>query len=420
MATKIQFRRDTATNWSNSDPTLSQGEPGLDLCRGLIKVGNGTDNWNCLPFQGTGEAGCDAIAIGNNAGDCCQGQNAVAIGYNAGSYCQGQYAKAIGSEAGDCDQEQYAIAIGNEAGECCQSEYSVAIGHRAGNCDQGQGPWLCGYAVAIGAYAGECNQEYHAIAIGRDAGRNCQEFSAVAVGRSAGRCNQNNGAVAVGKQSGQCCQGTNAVAIGNYAATYCQGSYAVAIGYKAGYGDCGCSQGDYSVAIGAYAGECYQVANSIVINADGDPLNPDNAGFYVNPVREFDVTSCAAPDSGTVLTSVFYDPNTYEVISAPQMPQNAVTASGDYTLALTDAGKHIYKTGTGNVLIDINANVAFPIGTVVTLVTGSGNSTVISPVNSVTSTLILSKFGADASINVPVDTYVTILKIEEDKWMIQT
>jgi hypothetical protein len=117
---------------------------------------------------------------------------------------------------------------------------------------------------------------------------------------------------------------------------------------------------------------------------------------------------------------VFYDPNTKEVIRAAQMPQNAVTTSGDYTLALTDAGKHVYKTGAGNVLIDINANVAFPIGTVVTLVTGSGNSTVISPVDSVTSTLILSKFGPDTSINVPVDTYVTILKIEEDKWMIQT
>jgi hypothetical protein len=247
-----------------------------------------------------------------------------------------------------------------------------------------------------------------------------QGFSAVAIGRSAGNCNQSNGAVAVGKQSGQCCQGINAVAIGNYAGTYCQGEGAVAIGYYAGYGQCGCSQGEYSVAIGAYAGEGNVHAYSIIINACCGSLDSDNSGFYVNPVREFDVTSCAAPDSGTVLRSVFYDPNTNEVIRAPQMPQNAVTTSGDYTLALTDAGKHVYKTGTGNVLIDINANVAFPIGTVVTLVTGSGNSTVISPVNSATSTLILSKFGADASINVPVDTYVTMLKIETDKWMIQT
>jgi len=422
MATKIQFRRDTATNWSNSNPTLSQGEPGLDLCRGLIKVGNGTDSWNCLAFQGTGEAGCGAIAIGFNAGDRCQGSNAIAIGYEAGyGDCCGQScnAIAIGYRAGYDDQEQHTVAIGSQAGECCQSQYSVAIGYRAGNCDQGQGPWSNGYAVAIGAYAAECCQQYHAIAIGREAGRCTQGFSAVAVGRSAGRVSQDNGAVAVGKQSGEQCQGTNAIAVGNFAGRYQQGQYAVAIGYKAGYACCS-SQGQYSVAIGAYAGECSQSNYSIAINADCSSLDPENQGFYVNPVRGFDTCFACGPDGGTVLTSVFYDPNTKEVIRAAQMPQNAVTTSGDYTLALTDAGKHVYKTGTGNVLIDINANVAFPIGTVVTLVTGSGNSTVISPVNSATSTLILSKFGADTSINVPVDTYVTILKIETDKWMIQT
>jgi hypothetical protein len=57
---------------------------------------------------------------------------------------------------------------------------------------------------------------------------------------------------------------------------------------------------------------------------------------------------------------------------------------------------------------------------VITLVTGSTNSTTVSAVDSGTTTLILSKFGSDASINVPVDTYVTLLKIEADKWMIQT
>jgi hypothetical protein len=239
----------------------------------------------------------------------------------------------------------------------------------------------------------------------------------VAIGRSAGRCSQGHGAVAVGKLSGRCCQGINAVAIGNYAGTYCQSEGAVAIGYYAGYGNCS-SQGEFSVAIGAYAGECYQSAYSIIINACCGSLDSDNSGFYVNPVRPFN--SCGVDDSTKTLYTVFYDSNTKEVIRAPQMPQNHVTATGDYTLQLSDAGKHVYKTSSGNVLIDINANVAFPIGTVVTLVTDSGNSTVISPVNSVTSTLILSKFGADASINVPVDTYVTILKIETDKWMIQT
>jgi hypothetical protein len=89
-------------------------------------------------------------------------------------------------------------------------------------------------------------------------------------------------------------------------------------------------------------------------------------------------------------------------------------------VAQGDAGKHIFKTGSGDVYIDIDANVVLAVGSVITLVTGPTNSTVIRPVNSGTTTLILSKFGPDDSINVPVDTYVTMLKIDENRWMIQT
>ena len=102
------------------------------------------------------------------------------------------------------------------------------------------------------------------------------------------------------------------------------------------------------------------------------------------------------------------------------IPQNAVSADGDYTLVIGDRGKHIYKTGTGDIKIPTNASVAFPIGTCITLVTGSDNSTRISPVTPLTTTVILSNFGSNANINVPADTYVTILKIATDKWMIQT
>jgi len=102
------------------------------------------------------------------------------------------------------------------------------------------------------------------------------------------------------------------------------------------------------------------------------------------------------------------------------IPQNLQDSNGDYTLQLSDRGKHIYKTGTGGIKIPENADVSFPIGTCITLVTGSTNSTTISPVQSGATLVILSKFGNDSSINIPADTYVTILKIEADKWIVQT
>jgi len=156
------------------------------------------------------------------------------------------------------------------------------------------------------------------------------------------------------------------------------------------------------------------MTNSIVINASSSTLNTTNQGLYINPVRE---------DIANTTYSVYYDEETHEltytVSAAGVLEQNLQSANGDYTLALTDIGKHIYKTGTGAVLVPTNASVEFPVGTTITLVTGSSHSTTVQSANSGVTTLILSKFGADASINIPADTYVTILKVETDKWMVQ-
>jgi hypothetical protein len=50
MAVKIQFRRDTASNWSAENPILSQGEMGLDTTNVRFKLGDGSTAWNNLPF----------------------------------------------------------------------------------------------------------------------------------------------------------------------------------------------------------------------------------------------------------------------------------------------------------------------------------------------------------------------------------
>ena len=50
MATRIQVRRDTAANWSSVNPVLAEGEIGCNLDTTQIKVGNGTDAWDDLPY----------------------------------------------------------------------------------------------------------------------------------------------------------------------------------------------------------------------------------------------------------------------------------------------------------------------------------------------------------------------------------
>jgi hypothetical protein len=50
MAIQIQWRRDTAANWTSNNPTLAQGEPGFETDTGNYKIGNGSTAWTSLAY----------------------------------------------------------------------------------------------------------------------------------------------------------------------------------------------------------------------------------------------------------------------------------------------------------------------------------------------------------------------------------
>jgi hypothetical protein len=52
MAVQIQFRNDTAANWTAANPILALGELGLESDTGQFKVGNGVQAWNSRPYGG--------------------------------------------------------------------------------------------------------------------------------------------------------------------------------------------------------------------------------------------------------------------------------------------------------------------------------------------------------------------------------
>jgi hypothetical protein len=52
MAVQIQFRNDTAANWTSADPVLAQGELGLESDTGQFKIGDGSDSWTELSYGG--------------------------------------------------------------------------------------------------------------------------------------------------------------------------------------------------------------------------------------------------------------------------------------------------------------------------------------------------------------------------------
>ena len=50
MADMIQIRRDTAANWTSADPTLAQGELGIETDTSKVKAGDGSTAWTSLVY----------------------------------------------------------------------------------------------------------------------------------------------------------------------------------------------------------------------------------------------------------------------------------------------------------------------------------------------------------------------------------
>lgn len=57
MAIEIQIRRDTASNWTTVNPTLAEGELGLETNTNFLKIGDGTKAWTGLSYFSTGGSG---------------------------------------------------------------------------------------------------------------------------------------------------------------------------------------------------------------------------------------------------------------------------------------------------------------------------------------------------------------------------
>jgi hypothetical protein len=71
----IKFRRGTATQWSSANPVLSAGEMGVETDTRKFKFGNGSTQWNSIPYASAGGSTgggffvSEAAPVGANIGD---------------------------------------------------------------------------------------------------------------------------------------------------------------------------------------------------------------------------------------------------------------------------------------------------------------------------------------------------------------
>jgi hypothetical protein len=124
---------------------------------------------------------------------------------------------------------------------------------------------------------------------------------------------------------------------------------------------------------------------------------------------------------GTISLSANGDIKNSDGISVIKaLPQNIQSSFANYTLTLSDAGKHIYKNdGDGyGVEVPTNASVPFEVGTTITIVSGNG-WTYIYPVDGMTTEVWGAGYNqTSTSFYIPNNSMATLLKIGTDKWML--
>ena len=69
MADRIQIRRDTAANWTSANPTLTQGELGVETDTQKLKIGDGSTAWSSLGYLVDTGGAAYADATANFTGD---------------------------------------------------------------------------------------------------------------------------------------------------------------------------------------------------------------------------------------------------------------------------------------------------------------------------------------------------------------
>jgi hypothetical protein len=154
-------------------------------------------------------------------------------------------------------------------------------------------------------------------------------------------------------------------------------------------------------------------ANKVTVtNGDGVSGNPTltlpDALTLVTP-------ALGTPASGN-LSSCTADGT--DAVGFRNIPQNAQT--GNYTLVLADAGKHIYHAvgaGAGDTYtIPANGSVAYPIGTAITFINDDATNAVTIAIT--TDTLVLSPGTTTGSRTLATGGVATAIKVTSTRWII--
>jgi hypothetical protein len=153
--------------------------------------------------------------------------------------------------------------------------------------------------------------------------------------------------------------------------------------------------------------------------ADGGGItlkgSTDKTFNYVNATGLWTANIGISATSFTGAAAVATTASTAASVGYMGLPQSATATTA--TLAIGDAGKHIYVNTSGQTItIPANASVAYPIGTAITFVAGPSASSVIIAI--ATDTMYLVGAGTSGSRTLAAYGTATAIKVAATTWFI--
>ena len=375
----------------------------------------------------------DTIRLGSNAGQTNQGSNSVAVGAYAGATNQGLSSVAVGVFAGWTSQAPGAIAVGQGSGINSQGQAAVAVGGGAGANSQGQ------FAVAIGYDAGETNQPANSIVI---------NASGVALnGAAAGfyvnpiRSTTSSARPVVYNTTTKELFYTSTLEFINSTISTTDSSSLtvdvlttfnsdvvveneltvngqVTIGGNLIVNGTTTTINAVTLTVDDKNIELGSTASPTDVTADGGGITlkgtTDKTFTYVNSTDLWTANIGIAASSFTGAAAAATTGSTAASVGYMGIPQSATATTG--TLAIDDAGKHIYvNTNSQTITIPANAAVPYPIGTAISFIAGLSATTMNIANND---TMYLAGTGASGTRTLAANGMATAIKIAATVWYI--
>ena len=160
---------------------------------------------------------------------------------------------------------------------------------------------------------------------------------------------------------------------------------------------------------GNYVATIIGTANQVTVTDAG----AESASVTISLPQSIATSSSVQFASVSAVATPGTTSTTSEYIGYIGIPQNS--KSTNYELVAGDQGKHVYVTSTATVTIPANSSVAFPIGSVITIIAGAGATATIAITSD---TMNLAGTGTTGSRTLAPYGVATLIKVASTTWFI--